>query len=88
MDYIDSLKSSTKINQSNAYEKQVWVHSCIKAIAMNISRVPFRLYSGEGENRREIISGPAYELLKNPNPIETQSDMLEGIEIWKQAVWM
>lgn len=74
--------ADTKINKSNAYERHVWVYSCVSAIARNIAQVPLKLYS-KG-TQKEIKSGPAYAFFENPSRYLAKSQLWEGTETYKQ----
>lgn len=53
------------------------VYSAIRAKAMNISQVPFRLYKIGSEN--EITSGPIYNLFQSVNPNLSKTQLWEAV---------
>jgi len=88
--YLDSVDS---MEVTNPYEKSVWVFASINAIAQNISRVPFYLYTEKTKDIKTIINtGPLYDLFMNPNPYMITSTLMFAtilfLELYGEAFWV
>lgn len=87
------LESVDTMEVTNPYEKSVWVFASINAIAQNISRVPFYLYTEKSKDLKTIINtGPLYELFMNPNPYMISSTLMFAtilfLELYGEAFWV
>jgi len=90
-----SLRSlaNTDQNVSDPYEKSVWVFASINAIAQNISRVPFHIYtSSKKDIKTAVETGELYELFMNPNPFMISSTLFFAtiiyLELYGEAFWV
>ncbi len=75
------------------YKQSVWVYAAINTIISNISRVPFVIRKDRGEMEPATIEeGPLYELFQNPNPLMTQSKLIETTfgfyELYGECFWI
>lgn len=64
MDYIKFGTYDDKSRVHDPYNQIPTVYACVKFKALNLSRVPLKLYKGD----KEVESGPAFDLLHKPNP--------------------
>ena len=88
--YLESIDS---MEVTDPYEKSVWVFASINAIAQNISRVPFYLYTEKTKDIKTIIdSGPLYDLFTNPNPFTITNTLFFStvlfMELYGEAFWI
>ena len=76
------------------YKQSVWVYSAVNTIMSNISRVPFVIRKDKGDKLEPdtIEEGPLYELFQNPNPLMTQSKLIETTfgfyELYGECFWI
>lgn len=78
--YLKTLWEENESGQkklTQPYKQLSAVYAAIRAKAMNISQVPFRLYPLGGDN--EVTSGPVYELFRSPGYKQTSQEFFEGI---------
>ena len=72
-------------------ETSVNVYACSKLRAQTVSGVPLKLYTGEGDDRTEVETGPARELLDSVNPFWTLNRLLTmtelSLSLWGEAFW-
>lgn len=67
------LEYSTLLQQSRllSYEIYVWVHSAIRAIGNQFTKLPFKIYmmdnKGHPDKKAEVTNGRTYNLFKRPN---------------------
>jgi len=59
------------------YERLGWIYAAVRRVALDISGLPRKIFSGEGKDEHPIESGPAVDLMDTPNPIMTFSDIIE-----------
>lgn len=64
------------------YKQLGWVYASIRTIAENIARLPFKVYTGDDDNPKEVKKGPLYDLFLNPNPFMTQEQLWEATLIF------
>ncbi len=67
----------------SAYQQSVWVYACVTTLAENVSGIPFRIVTGEGETENVVAGGPAVELFNKPHPL------LDRFSFWELGVdWL
>lgn len=59
------------------YERLGWIYAAVRRVALDISGLPRKVFSGKGKQEHPVESGPVVELLDNPNPLMTFSDIVE-----------
>ena len=65
------------------YRQHSWTYAAIRAQAMNIANVPFRILTGDEENPTVVREGPWVDLFDRVNPImQSRSQLWEAIVIW------
>ncbi|MFA5777624.1 MAG: phage portal protein [Parcubacteria group bacterium] len=69
-DYLESFRASSL------------VHSCTKKIGEKMSTIEFELYQLRGLKAKELEQHEIYDLLSNPNPIMTGSQLQEITSIY------
>jgi len=87
------MSSVDNMEVNDPYEKSVWVFASVNAIAQNISRVPFYIYTEKKRDMKDIItSGPLFDLLLNPNPFMITSTLFFAtalfMELFGEAFWL
>lgn len=82
----DGHEPDTKVTKP--YKQVSWVYACVKAIAMNIARVPFKLWRGD----QILEEGPLYELFRDVNPYMSRWQLWETtmtfLELTGNAFWI
>lgn len=73
------MERDYKAFATEAYMKNVIAHRSIDIIAQGAASVPFRLYVGDGKNKKELTSHPMLTLLKNPNPLMNGKHIMQTI---------
>ena len=67
------------------------VYAAATLRAWMLTQLPLKLYRGQGDNRTEVTTGPAYDLLRNVNPHWTLNRLLYMTELslclWGSAYW-
>ena len=93
-EFLSSMSSQGKVTKANAYRQHVWVYSAINSIALNVARVPFKLYKKPARGQTEleqITEGPAFQLFNDVNAQLSRFQLWEGTEIFKnmrgEAFW-
>ena len=80
-----------KADYGSFLETSVNVYACTKLRAQTVSSVPLRLYTGKGDDRVEVETGPARELLDRVNPFWTPTRLLTmtelSLSLWGEAFW-
>lgn len=61
------------------FRRNAIAYSCISMICDSVKSVPWVLYQGQGENRKELSDHPLLILLAKPNPTQSGSDFLEAL---------
>jgi len=64
---------------AEGYQKNAIVFRCISLIAQNAAAVPWRLFEGDGANRRRLDDHPLLTLLKRPNPLQGGAEWLGAL---------
>ena len=64
------------------YQQSVWVYTAIKAIADQVTEIPFRISVGQRKGERIIEKGPLVDLLENPHPRMNQALFFSAIISW------
>mgnify|MGYP001319039113 CR=1 FL=1 len=87
------LASVDNMEVVDPYKNSVWVFASINAIAQNISRVPFYIYTEKKKDIKSIVtSGPLYELFTNPNPYMITSTLFFAtvlyLELYGESFWV
>lgn len=88
--YLNSIDS---LEVTDPYEKSVWVFASINAIAQNISRVPFYIYTEKTKDIKKVVpTGAMPELFTNPNPYMISSTLFFAtilhMELFGEAFWI
>jgi HK97 family phage portal protein len=67
------------------------VYVCARYRSQLLASVPLRLYKGNPQKKKEVTTGPLYDLLGKVNPFWTNSRLLEMTELslclWGSAYW-
>ncbi len=71
-EFLSKLGLSTP---ANAAAQHPYLQRAMRVVAESLMQAPLRVYAGSAEN--EVTSGPVVQLLREPNPIDTQHDLLE-----------
>lgn len=87
------LASSDSLEVEEPYQKSVWVFASVNAIAQNISRVPFYIYTEKNKDVKKVIqTGPLYDLFMNPNPFMISSTLFFAtvlfMELYGECFWL
>ncbi len=87
------LASNNEMMVTDPYRNSVWVFASINAIAQNIARVPFYLYTEKSRDIKKIITkGKLVDLFTNPNPQMITSTMFFAtvlfLELYGEAFWV
>jgi HK97 family phage portal protein len=87
------LNSTETLTVDDPYKSNVWVFASINAIAQNISRVPFYMYTEKSKDIKKIMStGKLADLFTNPNPFMIQSTLFFAtflyLELFGEAFWV
>lgn len=73
------MERDYKAFATEAYMKNVIAHRSIDIIAQGAASVPFKLYIGDGKNKKELASHPILTLLKKPNPLMNGKHIMQTI---------
>ncbi len=58
----------------DAYKTNTIVHRCVSLIASSASHIPWQVFIGEGNKKKQVPMHPATRLLKNPAPSTSGAD--------------
>src|SRR5260221_4199510 len=77
--------------QADEYMRSAWVYVAVTRIAEAAALVPYEVYAVEEEGRIAQIDHPIERLLRNPNPMVSQFEMIEAtfgfLELTGNAFW-
>jgi HK97 family phage portal protein len=73
------MERDYKAFATEAYMKNVIAHRSIDIISQGAASVPFKVYTGEGKNKKELSSHPVLSLLKKPNPMMNGKHIMQSI---------
>ncbi len=62
-----------------SYSKNAVAYRAMNEIAKCAGSVPFNLFQGTGENRKEIEVHPLLDLLARPNPMQGRSAFIQSV---------
>ena len=62
-----------------SYAKNAVAYRAIHEIAKCAGSVPFNLFQGIGESRREILASPLLDLMERPNPMQGRSAFIQAV---------
>ncbi len=62
-----------------SYAKNAVAYRAINEIAKCAGSVPFNLFKGTGESRREILDSTLLDLMERPNPMQGRSSFIQSI---------
>jgi len=87
---------SSRMLQANVilqpYIQNPWLYASVKKAAINISRVPFEIYTNTAKSPKKVESGPLYDLFTHPNPMMTDDQLFEATSVWLdiegEAFWV
>lgn len=89
LDILKDERSITKEDLVKLYEKLGWVYAGIRTIANAFSILDFKIVKKdkvEGELREVEVDHPIVDLLENPNPEMSFSDLMEAIAIFLESL--
>lgn len=68
---------------SEPYSAHESVYRCVSVIARNLSQIPLQVRRDRKGAAKVIESGPWYDLLLNPNPLQTRREFVEAtLTLW------
>ena len=79
------LEYSTLLQQNRllSYEIYVWVHSCVRAIANQVAKLPFKMYfrnaDGSPNKEQPVTSGRCYDMFQRPNAMQNYNSFIYGV---------
>lgn len=73
------LKDSYQSYASDGYQKSATVFACINLRAHGLASLTWRFYEDETKER-EIKRHPILDLLRHPNPMQSQNDFFQNVE--------
>ena len=62
-----------------SYAKNAVAYRAINEIAKCGGSVPFRLFSGKGQSRKEVLKSPLLDLLARPNPMQGRAAFIQAV---------
>ena len=62
-----------------SYAKNAVAYRAINEISKCAGSVPFNLFKGTGEVRREILESPLLDLMERPNPMQGRSAFIQAV---------
>ncbi len=65
------------------YAQNIWVYSCVNAIADNIAAVPLNFFIGnDPDNKKPFMDDSLAQLSNAPNPYMSGSDLIKALLVW------
>jgi len=78
--------------QADEYARSSWVYVAVTRIVEAMALVPFGVYGLHGEKQTALANHPLEQLLRHPNPMTSQFELLEStfgyLELNGNAYWM
>ena len=68
---------------SEGYVKNSVVYRCVNLVAECAAAVPWVLYTGEGDKRKEVDDHPILRLLERPNPLQGGASLFKTLYSFK-----
>jgi HK97 family phage portal protein len=77
-----TLLASLGTGITQPYAQNIWVYSCVNAIADNIASIPLNFFTGSPDDKKPFMDDSLVQLNNSPNPYMSGSELIQAIFVW------